>query len=237
MTRLMIAGASVAGAAVLAAVGAAAAFAADVPFLYRSRVAAVEKRFHDKRPQGAVLLTGSSFIERWATSEHDLAPLDTINVGIGGTKIGDQAAYVDRLVLVFRPRAVVIYAGSNDINGAPIFSKKAADVAPRVQRYLEYLHGALPSAPLFYIAITEAPQRERVRGEIQEANRLIAEFAASTDYVTFIDTAPTLLTETGEIDRSLFGDDTLHFNEAGYARFASAVRPVLLEALADGGGA
>lgn len=79
---------------------------ADIPTLYAARVSAVERRFAQGPPQGQVLLTGSSFIERWESSSTDLAPLETVNVGIGGTKIGDQAAYMDRLVTPFRPRAV-----------------------------------------------------------------------------------------------------------------------------------
>lgn len=218
-------------AAVCAVIGFLVYSGADAPALFESRVGDVEKRFADDVPQGQVLLTGSSYFENWETSGQDLAPLDTINVGIGGTKIGDQVAYFDRLVMPFNPRAVVVYAGSNDINGIPFFSKSGTDVADRVRDYLEHMHDALPDAKLFYVAITEAPIREGVRDEIQTANRLISEFAASTDYLTFIDTAPALLTADGEIDSSLFGPDTLHFNTAGYQKFASAVQPALIAIL------
>ncbi len=204
---------------------------ADAPWTFESRVAGVEGRFADGYPQGEVLLTGSSYFEYWETSEDDLAPLESINVGIGGTKIGDQAAFVERLVVPFDPRAVVVYAGSNDINGIPFFSKSGADVASRVQAYLEDLHERLPSAKLFYVAITEAPIRAGVRDEIQTANQSIADYADSTDYVTFIETAPALLTPDGAIDGSLFRDDNLHFNETGYEKFVAAIRPVLLDGL------
>lgn len=203
----------------------------DAPWTYESRVAAVEDRFAEGYPQGGVVLTGSSYFEYWENSDEDLLPMETTNVGIGGTKIGDQAAFVDRLVTPFNPRAVVVYAGSNDISGIPFFSKKGADVATRVQAYLEDLHAKLPDAKLFYVAITDAPVREGVRDEILAANTAIADFAASTDYVTFIDTAPTLLTADGKIDRSLFRGDRLHFNDAGYEKFASAIQPVLEESL------
>lgn len=221
---------SVALVSVLGALGAGIYFGADIPAAYAGKVEDVEERFPNPT-QGEVVLTGSSFFELWTTSESDLEPLQTINVGIGGTKIGDQAAYMDRLVVPFNPRAVVVYAGSNDISGIPIFSKNGADVAQRVQDYLEDMHRVLPEAKLFYVAITEAPVRAGVRSEIQEANELIAQFASNTDFVTFIDTAPGLLTDAGEIDDSLFGPDRLHFNDSGYERFSSLIRPVLIDEL------
>lgn len=72
-----------------------------------------------------------------------------------------------------------------------------------------------------------------MRGDIREFNALMADFAASSDFVTFIDTAPALLTEDGDIDGTLFGPDRLHFNDAGYTRFAAAIRPALLDHLED----
>ena len=204
---------------------------ADNPALFEGKVSEVESRFADGYPQGEIILTGSSFFERWSSSDEDLAPLDTINVGIGSTKIGDQAAYVDRLVTPFHPRAVVVYAGSNDISGLPFFTKQGDDVAARVISYLDDLHQTLPEARLYYVAITEAPIRVGVRAQIQLANGLLAEYAKSTDFLTFIDTSPELLTPEGEIDATLFGSDNLHFNTLGYEKFSQAIRPILIEDL------
>lgn len=223
--------AGVMGLAAAGVVGAAIRFGADIPSLFAKKVKEVEQRFPEGRPQGAVVLTGSSFFQRWETSVADLSPLETINIGISATKIGDQAAYVDRLVVPFQPRAVVVYAGSNDMNAIPLFSKRGSEVATRVQTYLATLHDRLPHAKLFYVAVTESPSRGRVRGDIQVANSLLADYARATDYVTFIDTAATLLTETGGIDESIFGPDRLHFNDKGYDKFAAAIRPVLMDQL------
>ncbi|MBP2376844.1 lysophospholipase L1-like esterase [Microbacterium phyllosphaerae] len=219
------------GIVVIGGIGVNVYLGADIPALWAGKVEDVEDRFPDGRPQNGVLLTGSSYIEQWSTSEEDLAPLDTVNIGIGGTKIGDHAAYVDRLVVPFHPRAIVVYAGSNDISGLPFFSKSGEDVSERVAQYLETLHQKLPDAKIFYVAVTEAPIRAGVRDDIQKANSLISEFARTTDYVTFIDTAPVLLAEDGDIDESLFGPDNLHFNDKGYEKFSSAIRPVLIDSL------
>lgn len=76
----------------------------DDPAQYASRVEAIEHRFASVYPTGEVLITGSSYLERWSTSETDLAPLKTTNIGIGGTKAGDHLAYLDRMVVPPSPQ-------------------------------------------------------------------------------------------------------------------------------------
>jgi lysophospholipase L1-like esterase len=197
----------------------------DCPARYEARVREIEALARAEGP-GAVILTGSSFFERWKSSSKDLDPLRTVNIGIGGTKIGDHLAHFDRMVRPFEPRALVVYAGSNDISGIPFFSKDADTVVERVREYIRLVHERLPGVPVFYVAITETPSRSRVRPEIQRANSMLAG-ASAVDGFTFIDTAPALLTPQGNIDSSLFGPDRLHFNGRGYERFARRVRAAL----------
>src|SRR6478752_8191326 len=62
-------------------------------------------------PLGSVVVTGSSTIENWTTIQTDLAPLGVIARGIGGSSTDDLDYYLQRIVLVYQPRAVVIYQG------------------------------------------------------------------------------------------------------------------------------
>ena len=185
---------------------------------------AIEQRFATGFPRGQVLLTGSSYMEYWHTSEEDLAPLKTTNIGIGGTKAGDHIAYIDRMVVPFAPSALVVYIGSNDISGLPFFSKSAQETVALVERYLDDVRARLPETRIYYIAITETPSRQRVRTELQNANRALADLARTRGDFTFIDTAPTLLRADGSINETLFTDDRLHLNDEGYRLFATAVR-------------
>src|SRR5215831_6854122 len=66
-------------------------------------------------PLGSVVVTGSSSIAKWTTIQTDLAPLDVIARGFGGSSSDDLDYYLDRIVLKYQPRAVVIYEGENDI--------------------------------------------------------------------------------------------------------------------------
>jgi lysophospholipase L1-like esterase len=196
----------------------------DDPYRYEQKFRAIENRPREDRPTGAVVLTGSSYIEKWTTSASDLAPLTTVNIGVGGTRARDHTTHLQRMLPGLAPTAVVVYVGSNDINGARFHSKSAAETVPLVLEYLAAVREALPSARIYYVAITEAPSRRRVRGDIRSANRELATAAKKTGLFTFIDTAPALLSPDGSIDESLFGADRLHLNEKGYQKFALAVR-------------
>ena len=199
-------------------------FGRDDPAQYEDRVEAIEKRFEDGYPVGGVVLAGSSFFERWSTSVEDLSPLPVTNIGIGGTKVGDHLAYFDRMVVPFQPSVLVLYIGSNDIGGIPLYTKSAEATVDLITDYIAKARAARPHARIYYVAITEAPARESVRADIQTANRLLADAASASGEFRFVETAPSLLLPDGSMDESLFGSDRLHFNEKGYAQFAEAVR-------------
>lgn len=208
--------------------GALAYFRSDRPQAYEDRLQTFERDLMNPARQGVVLLAGSSYFDNWDTSELDLSPLDTVNVGIGGTKIGEQIAFIDRLVVPFAPRALVLYAGSNDISGLPLLTSDPASVVERVKEYVRIAHERLPGMPVYYVAITEAPVRENVRDDIRLANSLLKEWAQETDEMTFIDTAPALLSPEGDIDESIFLEDRLHLNAEGYEKFSAVIRERLL---------
>ena len=67
-------------------------------------------------PKGEIVFVGSSTIHRWDVASY-FPDLKIINRGIDGTELADAVKYIDRLVLRYEPRLVVVYAGDNDIGG------------------------------------------------------------------------------------------------------------------------
>ena len=72
-------------------------------------------------------------------------------------------------------------------------------------------------------------RREAIRDRQAMYNALIREYAATHNQVIFVDTCTPLLTEDGEIDTTLFLDDNIHLNAAGYARWTELLRPLLIK--------
>lgn len=60
------------------------------------------------------------------------------------------------LVTNFKPKVVIVYCGSNDINAG----EKAEPIAQRLKSFMDYLDAALPGVEIVYITINKAPQKK-----------------------------------------------------------------------------
>lgn len=62
-----------------------------------------------------VLFTGSSSIRLWQSLAQDFPQVKVLNRGFGGSEIADSTFYVDRMIVPYQPRMILLYAGDNDI--------------------------------------------------------------------------------------------------------------------------
>jgi lysophospholipase L1-like esterase len=187
-------------------------------------------------PPGVIVFTGSSSIRFWKSLTEDMAPLPVVNRGFGGSQIHQVAHYVDRIVLPYKPKAVVFYAGENDMAGL-FFSRKRTPVEIRdaYREFCEKVHAALPQVPIYYISTKPPKRRLRLWPAMQEANGLVREYCASDERLHYIDIVPAMLDAEGKPRRDLFKWDGIHLNEKGYAIWKSIVRPILVEAFPENG--
>jgi lysophospholipase L1-like esterase len=177
-------------------------------------------------PPNAIVFTGSSSITFWSTLEQDMRPLPAINRGFGGSRLNDVVYYAPRIVVAYQPRAVVLFAGTNDIAGSK--PKTAQEVYDGYRAFVDVVHAALPDTPIYYISITPAPSRWKHWPIAQEANRLIRAHTAADPRLHFIDMTGAILGADGRPDRSLFRIDRLHPNHKGYAVWTAKIKPILL---------
>jgi lysophospholipase L1-like esterase len=183
-------------------------------------------------PQGEVLLIGSSSIQNWRTSEADLGPLHSANVGLSGSVIADWQPLVDRLVTPFHPKAVVIYVGANDIHSKNPKTPEA--VIGELGQLFERIHAALPDTRIYYVTVFAAGAFPDAREAEQQLTAGVNELAQILDYLTVIDCAAALLGEDGEVRDELFLGDHVHLNEAGYVIWSQTVREALMRDFGDG---
>jgi lysophospholipase L1-like esterase len=172
---------------------------------------------------GGIVFVGSSSIRLWKTLAADFPGLNPINRGFGGSELADSVHYLDRIVLPYRPRLVVLFAGTNDIwNGKP-----PAQVAADFRAFRTKLHAALPAAKLVFLSINPAPSRARVHDRMHEANALIEADCATDPRCRFVDVATPMLDASGGTRPELFVDDQLHLNADGYAIWRRVLAPHL----------
>jgi lysophospholipase L1-like esterase len=185
------------------------------------------------RPRGDVIVfTGSSTIAHWSSLQEDMAPMRVLNRGINGARIHQITHYVDRIITDYRPRAVVLYAGENDIAGLLWSPKKTPDeVLSAFRAFCEKIHARLPDVPIHFISIKPPKGRASSAASFQAANRLVKEHCESEKRLQFIDVVPALLDAKGQ-PRG-FGWDGIHLNDEGYRILTSVVRPYLAGAYLD----
>src|SRR6478752_1255994 len=83
--------------------------------LWEKEIEAFEAADRVKMPgTGGVLFIGSSSIRVWKTAESDFADLMAVNRGFGGSHLEDVIFYAPRIVLPYKPKLIVLYAGEND---------------------------------------------------------------------------------------------------------------------------
>lgn len=174
-------------------------------------------------PQGAVLFIGSSSIGRWKTLAKDFPGIKVINRGINSTEISDWVAYTGRLVIPYRPRLIVLGAGTNDIHNG----KTPEQVLTDFQAFVGNVRAALPDTRIAFLGINPAPSRWAEREKQQEANRLIKSDIAAQRNMVYIELWGVELGADGSPREDLFVTDRLHPSPAGYKVRADVVRAYL----------
>ncbi len=176
-------------------------------------------------PRNAIVFVGSSSIRLWKTLARDFPEYNVINRGFGGSAIADSVAFAERIVLPYRPRMVVLYAGDNDIAGGKPPEQVAADFKVFVQK----IQAALPKSRIAFIAIKPSPSRWNLVENIKATNRMIETFCRQDERLIYIDVFRPMLGADGRPRAELFVEDRLHMNAAGYALWTELIKPRLRE--------
>jgi lysophospholipase L1-like esterase len=162
-------------------------------------------------PRRGVLFIGSSSIRFWDTLAQDFPGVPVINRGFGGSELRDSTWYADRIIVPYAPRQLLIYAGDNDLNAGRTPQQLQQDFTAFVQR----VRRDLPETKIAYISTKPSPSRAQLLATQREANMLIQAEAKRLG-VDYIDIFTPMLDAKGQPDETLFIDDRLHMNAAGY---------------------
>ena len=178
-------------------------------------------------PRNAIVCIGSSSMRGWHGTIHtDLAPLTIIPRGFGGSNMKDALHFADRIVLPYRPRAIVLYEGDNDI-AQGIAPEK---IAGTFRAFVGKVHADLPECRIYFLSIKPSIQRWSLWPKMKEANHLVAMECRKDKRLVFIDVASGMLDGEGNPRRGLFKEDKLHMTRAGYVIWRNVLRPILAKA-------
>jgi lysophospholipase L1-like esterase len=187
------------------------------------------KKFEDQDkiappPQNAVVFVGASSIVRWNLPESfpDLGP-KAINRGFGGSLMPDSTRYADRIVIPYKPRLVVLYAGDNDVEA----NRTPQQIFDDFTAFERKVHAALPQTRIIFISIKPSIRRWAWIEQIKAANAMVERYCASNPNLTFVDIVPQMIGPDGMPRKDLLVADGLHLSPEGYKVWNAALRPLL----------
>ena len=195
-------------------------YAADVEELAAKAAA-------DTRKDIDVLFFGSSSIRLWNGLEEMMAPLSVVNRGYGGATVRDILVNYDKLMAHYSPKAFVVFC-DNDICGNEV-DLTVSGVLDHYRLLFNRLDQDYPGVPVFFLSWKYSGLRAFMRDTQKLVNDVMADYASSSNQVTFVDVNATLLQPDGDINQSLFESDNLHINRDGYLLWTSVLKPLLLE--------
>lgn len=174
-------------------------------------------------PRDPILFYGSSSIRLWNTLAADFPGLPVVNRGFGGSTLAECVQQMERLVFPVAPRAIVFYAGDNDLDQGASPER----VQALFQEFAARVDDRLGVLPLVFISIKVSPCRTANAANILRANALIRQTVESWPNARYIDVCSPMLDANGRVRREFFGDDWLHLSPAGYALWTREVRACL----------
>ena len=173
-------------------------------------------------PKGQIVFVGSSTIVDWDAGKY-FPELKIINRGLWGSALSDAARLVERIILPYQPRTVVVYAGDNDIDGG----RTTEEVAVQFERFVRAVHAKLPLTRIVYIGIKPSPQRWLTIDRMRAANEMIRQFCSRDDRIAYLDVDGAMLGWDEKPRSELYAADGLHLSAQGYQLWTTLLRPFL----------
>lgn len=163
---------------------------------------------------GGIMLVGSSIFRLWNSVIDDFSEWPTVNHAFGGARTWELIEYAQNLIIEFKPRIVICYCGSNDINAG----ETAESIKRRVAVFMVMIESALPDAEIIYVAINRAPQKRSRWNVVDAANEEIRVLCGEQSNRYFVDVNTELFDELGEPRFELYQTDGLHFKPQAYQK-------------------
>ena len=175
------------------------------------------------KDQGAVVFFGDSITQGWGTDfKKAFDGMKLANRGIGGDTTRGMLLRLKEDVLALNPKAVVLLMGTNDIEvEVPVDA-----IGRNFQKIVAALKAHDPKMPVIVCRIfPSSATKKRPKETILAVNELFAAAVKGDPQFTVLDTYALFANAEGDALPALF-PDLLHLNAAGYAKWASALRPV-----------
>jgi lysophospholipase L1-like esterase len=189
--------------------------------LWRERRSAWAARVAED--QRAVVFLGDSITQGWGGGLAAAFPGSKVaNRGISGDTTRGVLLRLREDVLAINPTAVVLLIGTNDLDEGAT----PEVIAGNLKLIVAGLERHNPSMPIVLCQVfPSSATLKRPADQIKAVNALYLAAVKNDPQVTLLETWPLFADPSGDAIASEF-PDLLHPNEAGYAKWAAALRPI-----------
>lgn len=176
-------------------------------------------------PQNAILFIGSSSFTMWYDVHEQFPEHIIINRGFGGSTLEDLIRYVEYVVYPYNPKQIVIYCGENDFASSDTVTVQL--VVQRFTQLYNLIVEKYPEVNISYVSMKPSPSRWHLSNKFIAGNKCIKQFLEAKPNTSFINVWDKMLNYNGVPDSTIFLDDMLHMNSAGYEIWQNAIKPHL----------
>lgn len=178
---------------------------------------------HAQQDQGAAVFLGDSITQGWGDNMHgDFAGMKVANRGISGDTTRGVLIRLKEDVLALNPAAVVLLIGTNDL-------EEGADpdtIAGNLKLIIQEIKKHNEKTPIVLCQVfPSSASKRRAADKIKKINDLYFAAIKGDAQITYIETWPLFATAEGDAKPDEF-PDLLHPNQAGYTKWAAALRPI-----------
>lgn len=167
----------------------------------------------------------------WSSLQSDFPGVNVIGRGFGGSEMSDVVRYARRIVIPYRPRLIVLYAGDNDL----AVGKSGETVFDEYRAFVTLVHRALPDTRIAFVSIKPSGSRVALMGEMRKTNELVRQYVATDSHLLYVDVFTPMVAVDGNPREDLFLEDRLHMNAKGYAIWRDVLAPIVQQTASRSG--
>lgn len=171
-----------------------------------------------RQDECAIWFVGSSTMSRWTSLQRDMAPWTTHNRSIGGATLAELTTRFLNEQRPQAPRAIVFYAGENDL----AFGVPADVTAGHFADFMAYKRKRLGATPVFFISVKPSPIRWAIADKQAAFDDIVRAMADRDADLNYVDVRDRFLIDGRP--GPFYDSDGLHLNDRGYAIFADGLQ-------------
>lgn len=194
-------------------------------FWYEDEVRRLEKERLITGRNPDVIFYGSSSIRMWDSLNLDFKHAEVVNLGFGGSTLAACVWFFERVMLHYNPRALVVYAGDNDLGDG----RHPEEIFIFFQQLMLKVANRFGELPCYFVSLKPSLSRWHKADQLRYTNNLIeSEIIKLSNNWKFIDVFKKMLDKSGQPERSYFMDDRLHLSEKGYQLWGDIINQFLI---------